>query len=210
MSDGSGWEKHWAEANIPWDAGTAAPALTALVKEPWLAEAGVRDRVALVPGCGSGYDAFCLAKAGFRAVGLDIAPSARSRFEEVRAASDLTEQQAQLKTLNFFTATAEDLGGPFDLIWDYTFYCAIDREMRAAWKTQMLSLLKPGGTLATLLFPVDPTKPDDAGPPFPLDPEQVNEALEPEFEQTRLSKVPSSHPGRDGKEFLALWKHRNV
>jgi len=210
MSDGKGWEEHWANENIPWDAGKPAPSLVQLLKETPQPDSAVRGPTALVPGCGSGYDAFCLAEAGYRTVGLDIAPSARSRFDSLRTEAGLTEEQVHLKTQNFFTATVEELGGPFALIWDYTFYCAIDREMRAAWKKRMLELLQPGGTLAVLLFPVDPSRPSDEGPPFALDPDEVTRALSPDFERTRLTPATSSHPGREGKEFLSLWKRPNV
>ena len=40
-------------------------------------------------------------------------------------------------------------------------------------------LIKPGGQLATLIFPVDPNKDRNEGPPFPLTPELYTELLEP-------------------------------
>lgn len=206
------WEEHWAEGNTPWDAGKPAPALVRLARELTQSEEGLLGAQALVPGCGAGYDVFCLAKAGFAATGLDIAPSARSRFASARAESSVAEGtrpgEARLLTADFFRASARELGGPYDFIWDYTFYCAIDLEMRPAWSQRMLELLKPEGTLATLLYPVDAERPRDQGPPFALDPEQVTVALAPEWERIRLERVLDSHPQRENREWLALWKPR--
>jgi hypothetical protein len=41
-----------------------------------------------------------------------------------------------------------------------------------------VSLLKPGGELVTLVFPITADKPPDAGPPFPLTVELVEGLLE--------------------------------
>lgn len=205
------WEEHWAQNNTPWDQGAPAPSLELLLRELTQNPESVRGRRALVPGCGAGYDVFCLAEAGFEAVGLDIAPSAREPFDAARIKSGVEAgsgaHHARLLTADFFQSSLEELGGPYDFIWDYTFYCAIDRELRDRWKKRMFELLAPGGTLATLLFPVDPSRPPDQGPPFALDPELVTASLGPEFTRLALKKVSESHPDREGKEWLALWAH---
>jgi SAM-dependent methyltransferase len=196
------WEDHWAAGITPWDAGAASPALTELastLRPP----AGAR---ALVPGCGSGYDVFLLAQSGFHAVGLDLAPSARSRFEQLRLAQSLNEERSVLRTEDFFQTSPAALGGTFDFVWDYTFYCAIDPSLRDAYKSQLLSLLAPGGTLAMLIFPVIPGAPRDQGPPYPLDPEEVAAKLSPDLARVALLQPHASHPGREGKEWLALFQ----
>lgn len=208
------WEEHWADGNTPWDQGTPAPPLVRLARELTQSPEPFPGAHALVPGCGAGYDVFCLAKAGFAATGLDIAPSARPRFAKALAESSVAEGtgpgEARLLTADFFQASAEELGGPYDLIWDYTFYCAIDVEMRTAWAERMLELLKPDGILATLLYPVDAERPRDQGPPFALDPEEVTIALAPHWDRIRLERVLDSHPKRENMEWLALWKPRKL
>jgi methyl halide transferase len=206
------WEEHWAESNTPWDQGKPAPPLVRLMSELTQSPEFVRGAKALVPGCGAGYDAFCLARSGYEAVGLDIAPSVRPRFDAARDAFELeagkSPGEVTLITGDFFSASLEALGGPYDFIWDYTFYCAIDVEMRKAWANRMFELLKPEGTLATLLFPVDRARPLTEGPPFALDPEEVTASLSNQWERVRLEQVTDSHPKRENKEWLALWKPR--
>ncbi|MEM7608653.1 MAG: methyltransferase [Myxococcota bacterium] len=187
------WEDAWKEGRIPWDAGAAAPALLEAL------EGDLPEGRALVPGCGSGYDAFALDAAGYEAVGLDIAPSARARFDEVGASLG---SKAILGTEDFFTFETK----PFDLIWDYTFLCAIDPAMRPAWRTRMAELLAPEGRLLTLIFPdIDPG-PNYEGPPWPLSPASVGTLMEGEFVRESLTRPRASHPGREGKEWLAVWR----
>lgn len=197
------WEDHWATGTLPWDAGRSSPALEKLL-ETLRPPEGAR---AFVPGCGSGYDVFLLAQSGFAATGMDVAPSARKRFEKLRIAQSLNEERSSLSTADFFSATPGSLGGKFDFIWDYTFFCAIDLSQRDAYKARMLELLAPGGTLAMLLYPVVPGAPADQGPPFPLDPEQVTEHFAPDLSRIGLMAPHASHPGREGKEWLALFQH---
>src|SRR5690606_17581961 len=155
-----------------------------------------------------GWDVFTLATHGYTAVGLDIAPSAAPHFEKVRKDHNLNANQASLVVGDFFQLDTSQLGGTFELIWDYTFYCAISPDQRDAWRDRMAQLLKPSGTLALLLYPVVPGAPRDQGPPYPLDPEEVTQQLSPRFDRVHLEKVTQSHPGREGKEWLALFRIR--
>jgi SAM-dependent methyltransferase len=191
------WEEAWQEGRTGWDAGVSSPALRKLVQRDDLP--GGR---ALVPGCGSGYDVFTLARAGWTAVGLELAATAAQRFKEVRADAALRSEQAQIAIGDFFEWEPDQ---PFDLIWDYTFLCAIEPEMREAWAKKMSELLAPEGQLVTLIFPVDPSRGDE-GPPYQMSPDLVTELLTPGFENLEMTKVDESHPGREGKEWLARWR----
>lgn len=204
MADGNSksWEEHWALGDTPWDAGRASPSLEKYVSEH-PAPPGAR---ALVPGCGGGYDVLSLARAGYESIGVDIAHGAQKRFSALRAENGLSETQASLVVGDFFTLSADNLGGPFDLISDYTFYCAIDLAQRDAWRQQVARLLSPDGTLIMLLFPVIPGAPEHEGPPYPLDPAKVTELLSASFRRVHLEKATASHPGREGKEWFSVWK----
>ncbi|KAL2013919.1 hypothetical protein VTN00DRAFT_1444 [Thermoascus crustaceus] len=61
----------------------------------------------------------------------------------------------------------EDEEAKFDVIYDYTFLCALHPSMRQGWATRMADLLRSGGLLVCLEFPMykDPTLP---GPPWGL------------------------------------------
>jgi hypothetical protein len=201
------WEDAWKQGRTGWDQGCAAGALIALLErnQSELPNTGH----ALVSGCGAGYDAMALAKHGFVTTGADIAPSAKIRFNEVRSDHNLSPEQVHLEVLDFFSDTPRD--APFDVIWDYTFLCAIEPDQRANWAQRMWELCAPEGRLVTLIFPVVPddnsaSTTTDPGPPYRLHPDVVADLLEGHFILQSLEPAPNSSPSRAGKEFLAIWK----
>ena len=80
----------------------------------------------------------------------------------------------------------------------YSFFVAIPPSRRAEWGRQMKKLVKPGGFLITLVFPID----DDngTGPPFYVRGEHYEEVLGEGWEVV-VDKVPEvsleSHVGRE-------------
>jgi hypothetical protein len=196
------WESLWQAGDTGWDAGKSPPALEELVREGSLPQGKV-----LVPGCGAGHDVLTLAGQGRTVLGLDLAPTARSRFEQLRSARGIPAEQASVLSADFFSL---DPQGHFDLVWDYTFLCALDPGQRERWAGHVAELLAPEGELITLIFPVPPeasqARRPESGPPFFLHPEQMRELLAPGFEPTRLEEVRRSHPGREGREWLGRWR----
>lgn len=57
--------------------------------------------------------------------------------------------------------------------------CALPPQARRAWAEAWGRHLAPGGTLVTLIFPVDPAADPNAGPPFPVTPELYEGLLLP-------------------------------
>lgn len=166
------WRERWERNNTPWDCGCAHPFLVHLAPR-------LPAGRALVPGCGSGYDVIALAKerASRRVVGLDLSALACKRGEALRYEAGLTSEQVQFVEGDFFTF---DAGEPFDLVYDYTFFCALPPSMRSRWASRMASLLKPGGVLFTLMFPVrDSGTGAEGGPPFSVSKEAYASVLEP-------------------------------
>jgi hypothetical protein len=162
--------------------------------------------VAIVPGCGAGYDVLTLASPERRVVGIDVVEIARERFEKLRSAAGVAEERASVVVGDLF---AWEPPAPVDLWWDYTFLCALDPRERTRWADKVDATLAAGGELVALLFPVDPTRPSDEGPPFTLDPDEVVALLAPRFEPTELRPARESHPKRSGREWLARFRRRS-
>jgi hypothetical protein len=196
------WEDAWREGRTGWDAGRSAPILETLVREGTLPEGR-----ALVPGCGAGYDVLTLASPARTVIGLDVAPTAAERFAALREAAGVPEAQARVEVADFFAYTPET---PFDLVWDYTFLCAIEPHQREGWVERMDALLAPGGELVTLIFPATEEPPFGPGPPHPLPPETVRALLAPRFLPVALHPIEESHPGRQGLEWLGRWKRASA
>jgi len=98
---------------------------------------------------------------------------------------------------DFFNYSVES---HFDFIYDYAFLCAIEPNLRQLWTEKMSKLLKPGGTLMTVIFPIGGE--ENKGPPFTLSLEEVKHLCvsEGKFECTGLYLLPPSmcHGGRNG------------
>ena len=87
--------------------------------------------------------------------------------------------------------------------------CAMHPSQRRDWATTWAGLIKSGGTLATLIYPVDPARDPDVGPPFPVRPELYQTLLPPAgFKCISIEAVPGelSHTNRAGKEYMGLWQ----
>ncbi|KAF2925257.1 hypothetical protein DAI22_06g038550 [Oryza sativa Japonica Group] len=64
---------------------------------------------------------------------------------------------SSLPNADCFTFLADDFfkwkpSEQFDLIFDYTFFCALDPSLRLAWAETVSGLLKPHGELITLIY----------------------------------------------------------
>lgn len=195
------WREAWERGQTPWDAGQSPPILKKLVESNSLPEGK-----ALVPGCGSGYDVVTLASPNRTVIGMDLAPGAVEAFQSLREDTNTPEHQATVIHDDFFE---RDFDEKFDLIWDYTFLCAIEPERRKEWAKRCHELLKPTGELVTLIFPVKdrdrPISHDEQGPPYRLTPSYVENIVEPHFNQKLLEPVETSIGPRQGHEWLARW-----
>jgi hypothetical protein len=69
----------------------------------------------------------------------------------------------------------------------------------------MSALVKRGGFLIALIFPLDP--PQDRGPPFYVQPEHYTESLGSQNWEKIIDKVPeNSSEAHIGRERLIVWK----
>ncbi|KAE8150210.1 thiol methyltransferase [Aspergillus avenaceus] len=185
-----GWSNLWDTDNSNlWDRGTPSAALIDILEgrqdlfNPFTEDG--RRKKALVPGCGKGYDVAMLALHGYDVYGLDVSSTGVNVAREYASVELLDPkpynfgpgfdqsrrpEKGQITILegDFFSSEwkAQD-GGLFDLIYDYTFLCALHPNMRVNWAKRMNDLLAPTGHLVCLEFPLfkDPSLP---GPPWGL------------------------------------------
>jgi SAM-dependent methyltransferase len=98
----------------------------------------------LIPGCGSGYEAAALAKAGFEVTALDYAPVA---IERTRKLLDAVGLKANLVEAD---ALAWQPQRPFDAVYEQTCLCALYPDQWRAYADQLHRWLSPGGRLYAL------------------------------------------------------------
>ncbi len=203
------WTANVQAGTLPrFDVGCESPALRQMI-----IKGDVPSGRCLVPGCGRAYDLKALAHPNRTVIGIDIAPTAVEEARSWLAGQSIPpECKVEVQQANFF-----DLAPPsdqlFDFVYDYTFFCALDPVLRPLWASKMAALIRAGGRLATLIFPIWDIPPHHLGlnggnPPFPVSIEAYREVLEPVgFECRTLNMLPDEfcHPGREKYSALGVW-----
>lgn len=198
MPNAPDWEGRYAAGDMPWEKGSGSPGLEDFLRDhPELPRGTV-----LVPGCGTGHDVRTWARHGFRAVGLDLAPSA------VRLAAERTEAAglvAEFHAADFLRPT----GGPegpshVDWVFEHTLFCAIQPSDRTLYVEAVTRRLAPGGHFLAVHYMLR----EGAGePPYGCSQEELMERFHPAFELVR-GWVPRSYPNRTGLELMLWWRRR--
>ncbi len=184
--DGEFWNTRYKEGEIGWDLGGPSTPLKEFIDT--LTDTSLRI---LIPGCGHGHEAEYLWRKGFRNVFvIDIAPLALQAFSE--RVPDFPKDH--LICGDFFQHE-----GPYDLILEQTFFCALDPALRKAYADSMHRLLKSGGRLVGVLFGV-PMNADR--PPFGGSKEEYLGYFAPLFTVEHMEPCANSIAPRAGNE---LW-----
>jgi SAM-dependent methyltransferase len=184
------WDARYREAFMPWDAGGVPEALTR-----FLDATPVPLRV-LIPGCGSAYEARAFAERGHDVLAIDFSELALERARTVLAGWS--------RVLRFADFFADDLGPPFDLIYERAFLASLPRAHWARWTGRIAELVRPGGQLVGFFFWRD----DERGPPFGLKPGELEGLLSGAFDRIEDAPVEDSIPVFAGSERWQAWRRR--
>ncbi len=187
------WEARYQAKDVPWEKGEASPGLVDFLAAHPVLERGT----VCVPGCGTGHDVRVWAKAGFDAVGLDIAPSAVRLAREWSAAAGL---EVRIELGDFLK---ENPPFTFDWLFEHTFFCAIDPSERDDYVKAVLRWLKPAGAYLAVNYLI----PDTEGPPFGTTREELMDRFSPHFDLLK-DWVPRSYPNRTGLELMLWWRRK--
>ncbi len=175
------WARRYADQSTPWDLRRITPPLAALLESGRLDALGhgAGGHVA-VPGCGRGHDLRAFAGAGYRVTGFDIVPSvvaeARALLELNR--TNVDEVRAEVHCRDILGIGAE-FAARFDVVYDYTCFCALPPHLRTAYGREVGALLRSGGIWLGLAFPLDPARTGQDGPPHLILPEHLEASFGP-------------------------------
>lgn len=182
------WTERYKSGQTGWDIGYVSTPIKEYIDQ-------LKDKSLkiLIPGAGNAYEAEYLFKEGFTNVTvIDISPIPLQKLQE-RIPKEFHHNLVQI---NFF-----DFNGQFDLILEQTFFCAINPALRQEYAAKMLTLLKPGGKLAGVLFNV-PLFSDR--PPFGGNKEEYVKYFKDSFQIRYFDECYNSIPPRDGAELFIL------
>jgi SAM-dependent methyltransferase len=154
----------------------------------------------IVLGCGTGHDAAYFAQQGHHVTGLDFSSEAISR---ARA------QYGHISNLQFVQADAlripPEMKGQFDIVFEHTFFCAIDPHRRADAVKTYKQLLAPQGHLLGIFFILDPSP----NPPFGMTEWELKEHLKNKFHTLYWTRWRRSIAPRAGKEIVVYAQAKN-
>ncbi|KAM0791665.1 hypothetical protein ACM66B_006101 [Microbotryomycetes sp. NB124-2] len=202
-----GWDQAWKAGLTPWDSSDVQPALKELVDHKW-SNVGVpwselQGQHALVAGCGKGLDATFFATRGLLSLGIDLSETAIETAKQTLAKSNNPPLNVDFKVASFFDFEHKDF---FALAYDYTFFCAIPHSLRKPWADRYADLIRPGGVLITLVFPIDGDRP--GGPPFSVSEVAYDQILSPNFDKIYSAEPGESAEGHEGRERMVVWRRK--
>ena len=172
MPDADAWNARYELGSIPWDLGRAHPELeTRLALDPSLGLGIVGT--ALVPGAGTGHDAAALAQAGWHVTAIDIAPAVEAAL--------LRRMHADHSSVVIGDSLALEVNEPFDLVFDHTFFCALDPGERGRFGAMVDRVLSRSGALISVVFPIGRPA-SEGGPPWGVEADDLAVALGESFE----------------------------
>ncbi len=178
------WNSRYQSQETGWDLGTVSPPLKEYIDQ--LVDKNLRI---LIVGCGNAYEAEYLLESGFQHITLlDIAPTLVGKLKEKYASVP------QIKVIqgDFF-----EFSGAFDLVFEQTFFCAIDPIKRQDYVHKMHELIVPNGKLVGVMFN---TKFEFDGPPFGGLIDEYLHYFNPYFEIKKIENCYNSAKPRQNNE----------
>ncbi|PPJ61158.1 hypothetical protein CBER1_04179 [Cercospora berteroae] len=248
----SGWDELWKSEVTPWDrAGPSQALADAITGNADILGAPIKNdpskqrKRALVPGCGRGYDVLLLATLGYDVYGVDGSQTAIEAARKLQKEADKSATYRAVETEfgrgretfvendffkdDFLETTG---GGNFDVIFDYTFLCALPPPLRPSWAKRMSELLAPGGHLICLEWPLH-KPPREGGPPHGLSAELYEALLrtpgqEVQYDESgkaatndaelagnalicaKRYRPERTHEAGKDSDYVSLWQHTNT
>ena len=148
------WEDIYFDDDAGWDLSGVTPVFKSIAQD-------LNPGELCIVGCGRGYDAIMFSKRGFDVTAVDFAPSPIRSVKNMAIESSLN--------INILQEDIFSLSPKYDKKFDYvieqTCFCAIHPERRLEYEKLVHAILKPGGELIGLWFPLDKTL-EDGGPPW--------------------------------------------
>ncbi|HYG51943.1 MAG TPA: methyltransferase domain-containing protein [Flavobacteriales bacterium] len=135
--DDAYWTTRWKTGETQWDIGYPSTPL-----KEYIDQLTNKNMSILLPGAGNAWEGIYLLDKGFRNTTiLDISAEPLERLQKKGV------PEKNLSYADFFHHH-----GQYDLLFEQTFFCALDPALRMEYVKKCHSLLKPGGKLVGVLF----------------------------------------------------------
>jgi SAM-dependent methyltransferase len=181
------WQNAYLENRFHWDLQAAHPALYDFIPGMRLPKLRV-----LILGCGHGHDAHFFASKGHIVTAVDFSELAIKSARELYPDSNINWICADV------FSWSKNIHAEYDLIFEHTFFCAIEPKLRQQLVQIWSQLLLKGGSFIAVFFILDQT----SAPPFGATEWEIRERLKKNFQFLTWGRYKKSVPGRSGKELF--------
>jgi len=188
----------WEDIYLADDAGWDLKGPTPIFSE--LADQFPKGDLCII-GCGRGYDAITFAKRGFNVTAVDFAPSAISSLKKM---VDQANIKMDILEKDIFTLSP-DHESSFDYVIEQTCFCAIHPSRRKDYEIMAQGILRSGGHLVGLWYPLDKDL-KEGGPAYGTTIDEVKSIFHPNWEIMREEFPEHSIQPRKGREKLIIFK----
>ena len=189
------WQERYSTNNTPWDTKTTTPALINSINH-------LKSKKIAILGCGYSKDSSFLAKRGHKVYPIDFASKPIEYLNDLKnkeGLDNLFPVQEDIFDLS------REYSGFFDIVIEYTCFCAIDTKIRPQYVELVKDILNKNGQFIALFFPTERREDDiDKGPPFYVNLEETLSMFENNFNFIKIDKNPDSINPRKGFETLVV------
>ena len=190
-SDAEYWERSYQSGEMGWDLEGPTP-----IFDLWIKTCKKVLSICIL-GAGNGWDAFNFAKRGHMVTAIDFAESAVINMQTTAYHNGI---KMDILHMDIFDLS-DVYTNHFDVVMEYTCFCAIDQEKRRDYLKMAHYILKPQGEFVGVLFPTD-KDPSEGGPPFAVQLEPTLQLFS-EFFSLIVKEIPSlSIKPRVGRELF--------
>ena len=188
------WEDIYLENDTGWDLKGVTPFFDSISNEL------IQGKVCIL-GCGRGYDAIMFAKKGFDVTAVDFALTPISELNKLAIQKSVTITTIK----DDIFSLVEKFPDTFDYVIEQTCFCAIHPNRRKEYEILVRTILKLGGKLVGLWFPLDKSQ-EEGGPPFGTTIDEVKSIFNSGWKIEKENFPSQSVEPRKGREKLIIFK----
>ena len=188
------WENIYLDNDTGWDLNGVTPIFEYFSNQ-------LTPAKTCIIGCGFGHDAIMFAHKGFEVTAVDFSESAVKNLSYKAAEENL---KIQIIQSNIFSLSPK-LDNVFDYVIEQTCFCAINPNRRNEYQKLVYNIIKPGGKLIGLWFPLDKTF-KDGGPPWGITIKEVKSIFNQNWSIFHEEFCSLSIKPRQGREKLIIFE----
>jgi len=189
------WDKSYKSGQMAWDIGGPTP-----VFNEWINTYNNFISICVL-GAGNGWDAINFAKKGHFVTAVDFAPTA---VKNMRLAAKRSEINISILRENILNLN-KIYTNKFNVIVEYTCFCAIDPKNRINYIKMVYEILKPNGKFVGILFPIDKAA-SEGGPPFGIELKSTLDLFKKYFRIIKYEKSLLSVESRKDREVFVIFE----